>query len=335
MPIRLVIFDLDGTLVDTARDITAALNHAIKPYAAKALSVSETIELIGEGTARLIENALGEANAAHKAGVIERFLKYYSEHLLDYSRPYPHVRETLEGLKGIKKAVVSNKTEGLSRRLLIELGLFSYFEMVVGEETLNEKKPSPEPMLYVLRNSGISVDEAIAVGDSNYDIEAGKAAGIWTVAVTYGYRPKETLLNADGMIDDIGELIPLLYEAEKFRERRKEPRHPVSDVYNKYFELKIKGPEVLIPASLVDVSKRGIKMISPIPLYAGETVECVISAPKSLTREVRFRVLVRHSVEAGLGSFMVGGEIVEADDVWFRVFEKIYEFIKERTGNVF
>lgn len=212
MSFRLIIFDLDGTLVDTVQDITNALNYALKPYDIKSLSASDTMKMVGEGVSRLVEKVLPVEKRHLKDDVIKRFLEYYSEHLTDKSREYPLVKETLKNLTGFKKAVISNKREDLSKRLLEELGLAGYFDLIIGSDTAGEKKPSAVPVLYVISKLGVSSEESIIVGDSNYDIEAGKKAGTKTVAVTYGYRPREFLTEADYIIDDIRELIPLLHK---------------------------------------------------------------------------------------------------------------------------
>jgi phosphoglycolate phosphatase len=212
MPIKLTMFDLDGTLVDTAEDITNALNFAIKPYGIKSLTVEDTIKLIGEGVSSLVEKILPAEKMNLKSKLMNGFLEYYSTHLIDNSKEYPHVKETLENLTNLKKAVISNKREDLSKRLLEELGLAEYFDLIIGSDTAGERKPSPVPVLYVMTKFGLSAEESLIVGDSNYDIEAGKKARVKTVAVTYGYRPKESLTEADYIIDDIRELVPLVNE---------------------------------------------------------------------------------------------------------------------------
>ncbi|MBM4137176.1 MAG: HAD-IIIA family hydrolase [Nitrospira sp.] len=210
MPIKLIIFDLDGTLVDTVQDITNALNYGMGSYGLKELTVRETVEMVGEGITRLVEKALPAEKQLLRDNVIQRFLEYYSEHLTENSREYPHVKETLKNLNNFKKAVLSNKREDLSERLLKELDFAGYFDIIIGSDTTEERKPSAIPVLYVMSRLSVRPEESIIVGDSNFDIEAGKNAGIKTVAVTYGYRPREFLSDADYMIDDIRELLPLL-----------------------------------------------------------------------------------------------------------------------------
>ena len=212
MPIKLIIFDLDGTLVETVQDITNALNYALISHGIKKLTVKETTELVGEGITRLVEKVLPAGKEHLKDDVMKKFLEYYSEHLIENSKEYPHVRETLEKLNHFKKAVISNKRETLSKRLLEELDLEKYFNLIIGSDTAGERKPSPVPVLYVISKLSVRPEESIVMGDSYYDIEAGKMAGTRTVAVTYGYQPKELLKKADYLIDDLRELVPLLQE---------------------------------------------------------------------------------------------------------------------------
>ncbi|MDP2279341.1 MAG: HAD-IA family hydrolase, partial [Nitrospirota bacterium] len=142
--------------------------------------------------------------------VLDRFIKYYSEHLADFTRPYPGVTKTLEMLGGYKKAIISNKRESLSKKLLEQLGLMKFFDVVLGSDSAPEKKPSPAPVKKVLEILGIEPRRAIIVGDSDFDIQAGKGAGLITIAVTYGFRDRETLKDADFIIDSIGELLTLI-----------------------------------------------------------------------------------------------------------------------------
>jgi len=206
MKIKLIIFDLDGTLVDSSVDLTNALNYAIGPYGLEKLTVTKTISLVGEGVTRLIEKLLGQTAADLKDVVLNRFLDYYSEHLADFTVPYPGVRETLDRLGDYRKAVISNKREDLSKRLLEDLELSCYFDFIWGSDSVPEKKPSPVPVLEMLKKVSCRPDEAVIVGDSNYDIEAGRAAGVSTVAVSYGFRNVSLLQDADFIIDSMKQL---------------------------------------------------------------------------------------------------------------------------------
>jgi phosphoglycolate phosphatase len=217
MPIKLIIFDLDGTLIDSSIDITNAINYALAPYGIKPLTVKETIKLVGEGITRLMEKLIESRrseirNDINKEILVERFLEHYSSHLIDNTTVYPKVRETLERLKDYKKAVISNKREPLSIKILNDLDLLKYFDLVLGSDSTPEKKPSPVPIRHVMERLNVSEKESVIVGDSNFDIEAGRAAGIKTIAVTYGYRPLELLKNADYIINSFDEIIDCLKE---------------------------------------------------------------------------------------------------------------------------
>lgn len=219
--IKLLIFDLDGTLADTSKDITDAVNYAVKPFGVESLSVSEIKAMVGSGITKLIESLIpprslrGDNKEAAKEEAVKRFLEYYSTHLLDYTKPYPQVKETLSKIEAYKKAVISNKREVLSKKVLKGLGLLKFFDIVLGSDSVSERKPSPVPIFELLKRFGVSKDEAVIIGDSNYDIEAGKAAGIKTIAVTYGYRDREVLKEADFIIENFGEILRILPEVER------------------------------------------------------------------------------------------------------------------------
>lgn len=216
--VRLIVFDLDGTLVDSSMDITNAINYATKELGLPRFSVSRIIELVGEGISRLVEKALPMDLAGHSEEVLAKFLDHYSGHLTDHTRPYPGVEETLPILSTYRKIVLSNKREDLSRRVLEETGLLRHFDMVIGSDTFREKKPSPMPILAVLEKFALHKNNAVIVGDSDVDILTGKRAGIYTIAVSYGYRSRDALREADHIIDRMDELVPLLREISRLRE---------------------------------------------------------------------------------------------------------------------
>lgn len=225
--LKLLIFDLDGTLTDTAQDIADAINYALKPFGQRTYSVEETKAMVGSGISKLLESLLpatpgpregGEPSA--KETVTNRFLDYYAEHLLDNTIVYPHVKETLSKLYNYINVVVSNKRESFSKSILDGLGILKYFDIVLGSDSVPEKKPSPVPILKLLERYSITRDEAVIIGDSNYDIEAGRAAGVKTIAVTYGFRGREVLKDSDVIIDSFDELLNILPQINESRTRR-------------------------------------------------------------------------------------------------------------------
>ncbi len=219
--IKLLIFDLDGTLADTGQDITNALNYALEPFGVREYSLEETKAMVGSGISKLLESLIphdspvadGMRNYNGQKPeelVLSRFLEYYDNHLIDNTDAYPHVKETLTKLDGYKKTVLSNKREVYSKRVLKGLDILEYFDLVWGSDSVREKKPSPVPVLDMMQYFQVSQDETILVGDSNFDVEAGKSAGIKVVAVTYGFRSRDYLTNADVVIDSFDELIKVI-----------------------------------------------------------------------------------------------------------------------------
>ncbi|MBI5055957.1 MAG: HAD-IA family hydrolase [Nitrospirae bacterium] len=208
--LKLLIFDLDGTLADTAQDIADAINFALKPFGNKIYSVEETKAMVGSGISKLLASLLPDKDEKNTETVLNRFLDYYTEHIIDHTTAYPHVKETLPELGNYKKAVVSNKREALSKKVLEGLGIAQHFNVVFGSDSVPEKKPSPVPVLKLLEKFNITREEAVIIGDSNFDIESGKAAGIKTIAVTYGFRKREILKDADFIIDSFDMLPDIL-----------------------------------------------------------------------------------------------------------------------------
>ncbi|UCG77867.1 MAG: HAD-IA family hydrolase [Nitrospirota bacterium] len=207
---ELIIFDLDGTIIDSAKDICNALNHSLRGIRTGALTVKQTTRLIGEGVHRLIEKVVPDELSDHRGRVLSEFLSYYTDHLLDNTKLYPHVKETLQKLDRIRKAIVSNKRETLSRKILEGLEISDLFDDILGSDSVSEKKPSPMPILHLLEKYSLLSSQCLIIGDSKYDILAGRSAGIVTVGVTYGYGDRSALKEADHIIDDIRELPPLM-----------------------------------------------------------------------------------------------------------------------------
>jgi phosphoglycolate phosphatase len=215
MAIKLLIFDLDGTLIDSAVDIAAALNYAAAPYNTGEVGRDETIELIGEGVTKLIDKLIARRQInATMPELLARFLDYYSAHMLDATKPYPGCAETLAALSDCTKIVISNKVERFSKAILEGLDLLRCFESVQGGDTVAEKKPSPVPILDALSRFHTPASGALLIGDSIYDIMAGKAAHVRTVAALYGYGSPDFAAKADFRIAAIGELLHVVREAD-------------------------------------------------------------------------------------------------------------------------
>ncbi len=212
--LELLIFDLDGTLADTGQDITDALNYALQPYGAKNYSVEETKMMVGSGISALLSSLLpsDKSSPAAQKEVEVRFIDFYSKHLHDNTIAYPHVTDTLEKLKGYRKAVLSNKRTEYTKDILQKLGIARHFDVIWGSDSVREKKPSPVPILDLLKEFNILRDKTAIIGDSNYDVEAGKAAGVKVIGVTYGFRPRKYLEDSDVILDSFDELLKVIPE---------------------------------------------------------------------------------------------------------------------------
>lgn len=228
--VKLILYDLDGTLIDSRRDIADAVNFTLQELGFQKLPIDRVSAFVGTGVKNLMRQALLTVGAGSRArsnegpprgvapAVVEKSIKLfrrrYSEHLLDHTQLYPSVPKVLECLKNRKQAVVTNKPEDFSKTILKGLGIQPYFSEVIGGDAGFPKKPSPEPVLEVMRRAGTGPGESILVGDSSLDIETGHNAGIKTLAVTYGFGTVEEIQKAkpDFILNDLEELIqcPLL-----------------------------------------------------------------------------------------------------------------------------
>lgn len=211
MEVELIIFDLDGTLVDSCKDIANAVNYCLNRKGYEGLPLDLVKTMIGEGVRRLMEKVINYKKLQISVEeMVECFVNYYKAHLTDFTKPYPMVKETLEALKDIKKAVVSNKLTELTIKTLENLSLIHHFDFIGGSDSFSERKPSALPILEVIRRLNSAPERTIIVGDSELDIKAGKAANVRTIAVTYGYGERSKLYEASFTIDRFDELINLI-----------------------------------------------------------------------------------------------------------------------------
>lgn len=210
----LVIFDLDGTLVDSVDDLCNSVNATRAYMGLPPLPHDLVASYVGNGAPVLIRRAMGpEASEEQVQEALSFFLSYYREHMLDNTRPYPGVVETLEQLRGegVKMAVLTNKPQRFSRDLCAGLGLAPYFFQIYGGNSFEQKKPDPIGIRTLMQEAGAKPAETWMVGDSATDVLTARNAGVRSVGVTYGISPqtlKET--PPDFLIDSMTELPRLL-----------------------------------------------------------------------------------------------------------------------------
>ena len=210
----LVIFDLDGTLVDSVEDLCNSVNAARAYMGLPPLAHELVASYVGNGAPVLIRRAMGpEATEEQVQEALGFFLSYYREHMLDHTRPYPGVVETLEKLHecGVRMAVLTNKPQRFSRDLCAGLGLAKYFFQIYGGNSFEQKKPDPVGIRTLMQEAGAKPQETWMVGDSATDVLTARNAGVRAVGVTYGISP-ETLRQAppDFLIDSITQLPSIL-----------------------------------------------------------------------------------------------------------------------------
>jgi phosphoglycolate phosphatase len=214
--IKLVIFDLDGTLIDSRLDLVHSVNAALRHIGRPELPDDVIASYVGDGAPILIQRALGGETvdeALIRKG-LEYFLSYYREHKLDHTTVYPGVAEALAAIQDSgngaprKMAVLTNKPVIPSKAIVDALGLGQFFSKVYGGNSFATKKPDPEGARKLLDESGVEPEEVVIVGDSHVDVSTGRNAGLRTVGVTYGFAP-HTLKEypPDVLVDSAQELM--------------------------------------------------------------------------------------------------------------------------------
>jgi phosphoglycolate phosphatase len=184
----LLVFDLDGTLADTKQDLSGSVNHVRHEFGLPALDDDAIARMIGDGARALVERALGElASGKIIDQGLELFLAYYREHMLDRTTLYPGVEDTLDVLDRCTLAVLTNKPYRFSRHLLEGLGILDRFVVVYGGNSFDRKKPDPVGLHRIIEDTGMPASSAWMIGDSAVDVRTGRAAGVRTCGVSYGY----------------------------------------------------------------------------------------------------------------------------------------------------
>lgn len=207
---NLLIFDLDGTLIDSKLDLVHSVNATRAFMHLGPISEEVVSSYVGSGAPVLVRRALGpEASEAEVAGALEYFLSYYRAHMLDNTRLYPGVREALDRLlvSGAKMAVLTNKPVRFSRALLEGLGLVEHFFQVYGGNSFEQKKPDPIGIETLLSESGARRERTIMVGDSGIDVRTARNAGVIACGVSWGFQPETFAAEPpDLLVDDMMEL---------------------------------------------------------------------------------------------------------------------------------
>lgn len=210
----LLLFDLDGTLVDSAPDIAAAVDATLVNSGWQAAGVDRVRSWVGNGSRTLIERALrfavGEFDAALHESVHSNFLLEYAKHNGPDTRVFEGVRELLAHCQATNKkmACVTNKPEHLAKQLVAHLGMDNYFSLTIGGDTFPQRKPDPTALLFCCEKLGVPVSRTLMVGDSHIDVNSARAAGMKILCVSYGYNHGSPIAaaNPDWLVDDLREM---------------------------------------------------------------------------------------------------------------------------------
>jgi phosphoglycolate phosphatase len=209
--VRVLIFDLDGTLIDSKLDLIRSVNAMLLEMGREQLHEDTISGYIGHGAPQLVGRALGNATETERERALKFFLAYYEEHKLHSTCAYPGVLEALEQLTALPMAILTNKPVRVSKRILEALGLAKYFRAVYGGNSFETKKPDPLGAETILREFGVASAEAILIGDSEVDVKTARNAGTLAAAVNYGFGTHDRAAHpADIYLDRLTDLPPLL-----------------------------------------------------------------------------------------------------------------------------
>jgi len=215
LAVKMVMIDLDGTLIHTAPDLADCANRMLADLGRAHYPLETVMTWIGNGVPRLVKRALtgemwGEPDAALFDQALAIFQQHYAAHVSDLSRPFPGVVEGLEKLKqaGYRLACITNKAEAFTLPLLRNLDLHKYFELILSGDSLPKQKPDPLPLRHACQHFGITPDHGVLVGDSSNDVEAARAAGMPVLCVPYGYNHGHDIREShpDAVVNSLAEV---------------------------------------------------------------------------------------------------------------------------------
>ena len=212
MQYDLVVFDLDGTLIDSVGDIADAVNRSLTEFALSTRSEDEIREYLGEGARRLVEHLLADIESAPVDDVLASFRREYLAFPLERTRPYPGIQPLLEALDDRPTALATNKPEEHTLSILEGLGWTSKFDVIIAGDSLPARKPDPLILRTVCARAGVPVGRTAHVGDTPFDVHAATSAGVTPIAVTWGFRTADELRSegAEIVVDTAEELLHLL-----------------------------------------------------------------------------------------------------------------------------
>ncbi|MGB1272136.1 MAG: phosphoglycolate phosphatase, partial [Endozoicomonas sp.] len=219
-PPELIMYDLDGTLVDSVPDLAVAIDKMLKGLGRTPAGEAKTRLWVGNGIPPLVKRALADDMKGYQPGVVDaslfeqahkRFRHHYGKELGLHSHLYPGVTEFLQVIsaRGHRQAVITNKSQEFTERLLKLMGIHQHFDLFLGGDSLPEKKPHPMPLLHAIQHFGATRETALMIGDSSNDIKAARAAGVKVVGLPYGYNHGEPIehANPDLVVPTLTDLI--------------------------------------------------------------------------------------------------------------------------------
>ena len=206
-----MVYDLDGTLVDTLEDLAAGVNHVLRAMGVAPMERDEVRRYVGRGVHDLMARCLKTSDAARIDASVTAFRSYYADHLLDRSRLYPNAKQLLDYFRSRQQAVITNKPAPFSRQILETLGVAPYFIDIISGGSDYPHKPDPSSLEALMRRTGVPPEETMVIGDSAIDVEMGRRAGAATAVVLHGLSDEDDLRAAgpDALVADFAELLML------------------------------------------------------------------------------------------------------------------------------